>query len=185
MRVLLGLVLVLTVVGCRGKHDLFPMETGKKWTYAVSAGFLNTTAEVRVTRQTGVAGVEGYVLSGPMGESRVAWKNDVLVAERLINARFEPALPMLVDSDQKVRRTWRGKVMGLWGLADATAVLEQGPGEEQIGGRTIKVTKSFLTLTMPKSTIRLQTMFQPGAGIATQRQWTDGNSVLQLERLSG
>lgn len=181
----LALLLVLAVAGCGGGHELMPLSLGKKWNYSVNANFKTYTSEVTVTQKTGVADTEGYVLSGPMGESRLAWKDGVLVAEKLINTRFEPAIPLVIETDSKVLRRWEGKAMGLWGTATGKAVLEQAPGQEKIGGRTVKTTKTVLTLTLPKSTVRLQTMFQPGGGILTQRQWIDGNLVLSLERLSG
>jgi len=161
------------------------MEVGRHWSYSVSANFKTYTTDVRCVRRTGVADVEGYVLSGPMGESRLAWKGGQLVADHLVNTRFEPAIPLVVDTEARVRRTWSGQASGLWGHAAGTAVLDQGPGEELIAGRAIKTTKSVLTLTTPKATVRVQTMFQPGGGILTQREWVNGNLVLSLERLSG
>lgn len=181
----IALLTLLVLAGCGAEHDLMPMAVGKKWTYTVDANFNSYNTEVRVSQKTGVAGVEGYVLTGPMGESRLAWKGDELVAERLINSRFEPAIPLVVENVSRVKRTWKGQLMGLWGKAEGTATLEQGPAEEQLGGRTVKVTKSVLTVISPNQTIKLQTMFQDGAGIATQRQWINGNLILKIERLSG
>lgn len=121
-----------------------------------------------------------------MGESHVAWKDGVLIADRFSNTYFSPAVPLLVDTEGKVRRSWQGTAQGLWGKLSGTAVLNQGPAEEILGGRKIKVVKTELTITDPKGkTIKLQTMFQPGAGIATQRQWIDGKLLVRLERMSG
>ena len=181
----LALLLPLAVAGCGGGHELMPLALGKTWNYSVNANFKTYNSQIKVTQRTGVADTEGYVLSGPMGESRLAWKDGQLVAEKLINTRFEPAIPLVVETDGKVMRRWQGKAMGLWGTAQGTATLEQAPGQERIGGRVVKTTKTVLTLTLPKSTVRLQTMFQAGGGILTQRQWIDGNLVLSLERLSG
>ncbi len=181
----LALLGLLLLTGCGARNELMPLETGKTWSYSVTANFKTYTTQVKVARRTGVANVDGYVLSGPMGESRLAWKNDILVAEHLVNTRFEPAIPLVLDTESRVRRTWQGRASGLWGSAQGTAILDQGPGEELIAGRTIKTTKSVLTITTPKSTMRVQTMFQPGGGILTQREWVNGNLVLSLERLSG
>lgn len=178
-------LLALLLIGCGGQRDLLPLEVGSRWSYAVSTSFKEYLTEVRVARRSSVAGVEGWVLSGPMGESQIAWKDGVLVGERFANTRFIPAIPLLVDADKRVRRSWAGTAQGLWGKIEGTATLNQAPGEEQIGGQKIKVVKTELTITDGKGrSIRLQTMFQPGAGIASQRQWVNGNLLLKLERIS-
>lgn len=182
----LSLVLVVFISGCGGPPDLMPLEVGKSWTYSVSTTFKPHLAQIRIPRKTSVAGTDGFVLSGPMGETHLAWKDGVLVADRFSNTYFSPAAPLLVDVEGKVRREWRGSAQGLWGKMDATAVLNQAPAEEILGGRKIKVIKTELTITGSKGkSIKLQTMFQPGAGIATQRQWIDGKLLVRLERMSG
>ena len=179
---LLGLVLA----GCGGPSDLMPLEVGSRWSYSVNTTFNEYITDIRVVRQAAVGSVQGYVLSGPMGESQIAWNGKVLVGERFANTRFTPPIPLLVDTNERVRRYWTGTAQGGWGKFEGTATLNQAPGEEQMGGQKIKVIKTELVVLNPKGkSIRLQTTFQPGAGIATQRQWLGGDLLVRLERQSG
>lgn len=179
-------LLALVLVGCGGSQELMPLQVGNSWRYSVSAGFKDDLTEVRVVRVSSVAGVEGVVLTGPMGESHLAWKGDTLIAERFSNTTFKPAVPLLVNSDRRTRETWRGKAMGIWGQFEGTGTLNQAPAEEQIGGQRIKGIKTELTILNPKGkNIRLQTMFQPGFGVVSQRQWVGGDQVISIERLGG
>lgn len=174
------------MVGCGGSHDIMPLEVGQRFSYQVSTNFNSYTAEVKVARKASVAGLEGFVLSGPTGENHLAWRNDVLVGERFANTRLSPAIPLLVDTQGRVRRYWTGKVQGAWGTFEGNATLNQAPSEETIGGRKVKVTKTELTINNPKGkSIRVRTLFQPGTGIVSQHQWIGGDLVVQLTWLSG
>lgn len=185
MRQLLPVAL-LFLAGCRGGNDLMPLEVGKRFSYNVSTNFNSYTAEVKVIRRSAVEGLDGFVLHGPTGESFLAWKGDTLIGERFANTRFTPAIPLVVESDKRVRRTWSGKVQGAWGQFDGVATLNQAPSNEIVGGRKVKVVKSELTIDNPKGkSIRLRTLFQPGAGIVAQHQWVGGDLVVGLDWLSG
>ncbi len=181
-----GLLLLPLISGCGGGHDLMPLQVGNHWTYEVSMTFKSYLCEVKVVRQSSVAGEPGFVLSGPMGETQMAWKGDVLVADRFNNTYIKPAVPLLVDTTDRVRRSLPVVAQGIWGKLEGEAVLNQGPGEEIVGGRKIKVVKSELTISSKDGrTIKLRTHFQPGAGIATQLQWVNGELLVRLERVSG
>ncbi len=183
MRLLLPLGLLL--VGCRGSENPMPLEVGNSWKYAVSTQFQQYLADVRVIRETSVGGHPGFVLAGATGESRVAWVDGTLIAERIANTRFVPAIPILVDTAERSRSHWKGQVQGNWGKFEGTAVLNQVASEELIGGLKTRVIKAELTILNPKGkSIRLQTFFQPGVGIAEQRQWTGSNAVVTVERQS-
>lgn len=176
----------LLLAGCGGGHDLMPLEVGKRFSYNVSTNFNSYPAEIKVVRRAAVAGLDGFVLTGPTGESHVAWKGDVLVGERFANSRFIPPIPLVVDTTERRRQTWIGKVQGSWGQFEGTAVLNQAPSEEVVAGRKTKVTKTELTITNPKGkSIRLRTLFQTGSGIVAQHQWIGGDLLVQLDWLSG
>lgn len=180
------LFLLVVVAGCGERDDLMPLEVGQRFSYHVSTNFNSYTAEVKVARQAAVAGLDGFVLLGPTGESHIAWNKDLLVGERFANTRFTPAIPLLVDSRQRVRRGWKGKVQGAWGQFEGEGVLNQAPSEEMVGGRKVKVVKTELTILNPKGkSIRLRTLYQPGAGIVAQHQWIGGDLVVGLDWLSG
>ena len=180
----LSLVFVSICAGCASGNDLMPMKVGETLSYDVHSRVQQQISKVTISRESGVAGARGYVLSGPMGESRLAWKGDLLLLERTGNCRFEPPLPMLVSTAQDVRKVWSGTMGGMWGTESATAQLDQAMVEEQIGGRKIRVAKSFLEVAGERHKVRLQTLFQPGVGIASQKEWVDGELVANLERLS-
>jgi hypothetical protein len=176
----------LIAVGCGGPPDLMPLEVGKVWKYSVSTGFNEYVSEVRVLRESAVAGLDGFTLLGPTGETTLAWKGDTLIGERFSNTRFVPAIPLAVDSTERVRRSWSGEAMGSWGKFKGTGVLNQAPSDAVIGGQKVKVIKSELVIDNPKGkSIRLQTMYQPGAGIASQHQWYGGDLIVRIERVSG
>lgn len=161
------------------------MHVGARWSYSISGKLEQSIAEVRVLREVSVDGAKGFLLSGPMGESRLAWKDDRLLLGRSPNCVFEPAIPILVQTAGDVRRKWSGKLRGIWGEEPAEAILDQSRTEEQVGGRKMRVVKSFLSITGQKHRLRLQTFFQEGNGIVAQKQWTDGDLIVSLEWLSG
>lgn len=178
------LALALVLAGCGSGNDLMPMKVGETLSYDVHSRVQQQISKVTITRQTGIAGTQGFVLSGPMGESRLAWKGDLLLLERTGNCRFDPPLPLLVSTSQDVRKIWTGTMSGMWGAESAKAQLDQAMVEEQIGGRKVRVAKSFLDVAGNRHKVRLQTLFQPGVGIASQKEWVDGELVANLERLS-
>lgn len=182
----LSLLVMVGLVGCSSQSELMPLKVGDSWRYSVSTGFSEYVAEVKVVREAAVGGLDGFVLSGPMGESSLAWQEDVLIGERFANTRFAPAIPLLIDSRVRLRKTWKGTVQGAWGKFEGTATLNQAPSEEQIAGRRVKVTKVELVVINPKGkSLRLTTLFQAGVGIASQYQWVGGDLIVRIERLSG
>jgi hypothetical protein len=182
-----GIPLVLALaVGCGASDDsLMPLKVGAKARYAVEPGFDRYVGEVRVVREAAVAGLDGFVLSGPMGETHLAWNGDTLVSDRFANCRFSPPMPLAIDTGARVRRKWKGTVQGYWGKFEGEATLNQVSTTELVGGRKAKVVKTELVVANPKGKpIRLVTLFQPGVGIVSQHQWTGGDSTVKIERLS-
>lgn len=185
MRAYLPIAAVL-VAGCGSEKDIVPLEVGLKSRYEVQGGpFNHFIAEAEVVRQAAVAGLDGYVIAGPMGETHVAWKGDTLVGERFSNTRFVPAIPLVVARDGQIRKHWKGTVQGFWGGFNGDAILDQGPADDA-QGKKLKRVKTVLTVSDPKGrSIKLLTEYEPGIGIISQRQDVSGSLVLRIDRLSG
>ena len=181
-----ALALCALAAGCgAADRNLMPLNVGDSARYAVSADFVRYIGEVKVVRRSAVAGLDGYVLAGPMGESHLAWKGDTLIGDRFSNTRFVPAIPLVVATEDPIQRTWKGTVQGAWGKYEAVATLAQRRVKE-VDGKKIDVVKSELTITSPnRKAIKLVTTFQPGVGIYSQRQWLGGDSIADIERISG
>lgn len=175
----------LMLGGCGRGPDLMPMEVGRRWQFAVSTQFQQYLADMTVSREASVAGHKGFVLLGATGECRLAWVNGRLLAERISNTRFEPPIPLVVQSEDRERVAWKGVVQGNWGRFEATASLNQVMTEKEISGSKTRVAKSDLVILNSKGpSIRLETLFEPNVGIAQQQQWIGSNSVLKLTRQS-
>ncbi|HKU51261.1 MAG TPA: hypothetical protein VJQ25_02245 [Nitrospira sp.] len=179
------LLLVIAAAGCGAQQDWMPLELGRTSHYSVSTEFGKYITEVKVSRQVSIGSETGVALTGPMGESHIGWKDGVLLVERFPGARFSPPIPMLVDSRDRLRRNWKGTVQGIWGSFQGTATMDQGMVEEEIGGIKASALKSDLTIQNPSGkSIRVQTLFQPGIGIAAQKHWLGGDLMVWIERQS-
>jgi hypothetical protein len=175
--VLLG----LAVGGCRSQPAEFPLAVGKTWTYSVRTGLVTHVEPVKVTRSLSVAGVSGYELSGPMGVSRVGWKDQELVADALANASFNPALPLLISGEERARRSWSGTMTVAGSGAASSAILVQEPETRQVGGKSVRAIKAVLTLKARGRTVEVITWYVAGTGPVMQEQRTDGRLDISLE----
>jgi hypothetical protein len=164
----LGVFAVSPGPGCGQKTDLMPLETGKSWTYITKAGFNTFVEPVKVVRRMPVAGTEGYELVGPLGSSRLAWKDGVLFASTTANARFMPALPLVYPG--KEERKWQGRMESNGKTYDATARISLKQERLKVGGGEVGTTLSTILLQIPDTGIELKTWFQPGVGIVQQEQ---------------
>lgn len=178
-------IALVLACGC-ARTNYFPMALGDAWTYSVRTGLGITSVEqVKVTRSLSVAGTGGWELSGPLGTSRLAWKDGVLVGETFSNLRFEPAIPLLVGGEKKAERTWRGKVRHLGTDLDAVATLSQSPGKDRLGTRDVEVLRTVLTLDLPGSKVIVESAYTERLGLVRQRQETSGRFDVALEYLGG
>lgn len=177
-----GLAVAL-LAGCSGEPDLMPMRVGTSITYVVTHGLQRFVEPVKVTSSLPIMGRTGYEFTGPMGVSRLVWKDGVLYASQAANARFYPPIP-LVTLDGKGRK-WQGRLESLDTVADATAELNQKAEKLSLGPRQISTTRSVLTVTMSRGSIELTTWFQSGVGIVQQEQRTGAELVLRMEMLGG
>ena len=162
-----------------------PLKPGHEITYLVRTGLAARVEPVRVVRSLPVAGVNGAELSGPLGTSRLAWKDGVLVADSTTHGRFSPPLPLMSNDGKD--RVWDGHVETLGRVQPGHAKLTQTKETLSLGSRRIFTTKATLTLELPESNgrIELVSWFQPTVGLVQQEQRTNGQLVLQLQLLSG
>src|SRR5579884_3774900 len=106
-RLTISVCLVILCASCNKGGKEFPLAVGRTWTYMVDSEFgTQRLEEVKVLRQVPVGDVTGYELGGEMGESRLAWKDGVLLAQQLPNATFNPPIPLVVAGADKTRRDW-------------------------------------------------------------------------------
>lgn len=167
-----------------GGDDYMPLQTGKTWTYKVQANLNPYVEPIKVNRRISVAGVDGFELTGPLGQSRLAWKDGHLLADRLGSSRFNPPITLLAPS-LKRPVDWKGQVSSLAGREDGKASLTQTSEEITLGGRKYSTLRSRLALETPRHTIELLTWFSAGTGIVRQEQRTDGRQNIAFEILSG
>ncbi|MCO5296201.1 MAG: hypothetical protein M9921_05025 [Fimbriimonadaceae bacterium] len=184
MRFAAGVAAVLALAGC-ARHELFPLELGRSWTYNVRTGFPRSVEQLKVEAPTAVAGVDGWQLASPLGVARVAWKDGVLLAEETSNLRFTPPLPILVDGEPKATRTWKGTVRHLGREFDAAATLMQSEGRDTLGSKQVDVVKTDLRIRLEGHEILVRSAYASGVGLVRQRQETDGRFDVEMEFLGG
>lgn len=184
-----ALFLPLLALGCARDDTLMPLEVGQEVTYVVKTGFASAIEPVKIVRNLPVAGVRGVEMTGPLGSSRLAWKDGVLLADATSHGRFSPPIPLLDAklTEKSKPRTWHGRLEILGQEQPANAILTQKKETIALGSRRVATTVSTLTLDLPASNgkIELISWYQPGTGLVQQEQRTNGRRVLRLELLSG
>jgi hypothetical protein len=178
---------LLAAAGCAPKDDYFPLKVGAHWTYTVKQDkFATRVQQVRVTRQVPVAMTTGYELDGPMGISRLAWRNGTLFADELPSTRLYKSLPMLVPKDPLAKLVWSGQVETLGVSVPAHAILSQSLEPVDIGAKRVDALRADLTLSLPNNkTVELNTWYAKGIGLVRQDQRTNGNLDIHVELLGG
>jgi hypothetical protein len=181
-----GIVAVAVLAaGCGGGKE-FPLSLGRSWSYMVHMDFnVSRVEEVKVLRKVPVAGVTGYELGGPMGQSRIAWKDGILVAQQLPNATFNPPIPLLVGGVEKATKDWKGMIGAVGKGTPATATLIQEGDTQTFTGRPVRTTRSTLTIIAGPQKIELITWYQKGQGPIRQEQRTNETLQVALESING
>lgn len=186
MKGLLVPLALVMVSGCGSSGEsFFPMEIGHRWTYSARAGFLSRVEDIRVVGSLSVAGARGFELVGPMGVSRLVWKEGTLLAEDLPGTRFSPAAPLLVGRSTKASRSWRGIVRTMAGEREATGSLVQATDSLTIAGRTYDTRRTTLTIEGLGPRLELQSWFSEGIGLLRQEQRVGDQLVRSIEYLAG
>jgi hypothetical protein len=177
----------LLLAGCGQDDRLMPLRPDRTWTYSVRSGFQQFVEPIDVVREVAVAGTRGFELSGPLGTSRLGWRDGVLWAGQSANARFDPPLPLLANDFEP--RTWEGHLEATGVLYPATASLEHEQTRVELGGRRVSAVRATVTLQFDDRAVTLQTWYQEGVGIVRQEQHSGAGAEadldVSLEILSG
>lgn len=176
---------LLLLLGCDRRPDHFPLRVGDAWVYEVQGGFIAGADELRVTETTTIQGRAGYVLEGAFGPARLAWSGDTLIAEDLANTRFRPPIPLLVEDAGKPEREWRGAMVTMGKLVNATATLAQEVKPLDLGSRKYQTIHTLLSITAPGSEIEVSVWFARGIGPVRWEQRINRDQVLRANYVSG
>lgn len=190
---LLGAVITICwgLGGCSNEEQaLMPLSEGAEWTYIVRSDFQSSVITQRVDEPRPVGSRSGWLLTGDMGSSHLAWHGSSLLAERLGDTSFKPPIVILARPDQDEPTTWEGEIVTL-AIGDtdpvrATAKLEVATVNDfELEGRKIEAVKAQLKISSNGVEIEILTWYGQGIGILRQEQRRDGRLQLSLEYLSG
>lgn len=172
-----------------------PLETGRNWSYLARTGFDTYVTTLQVAKSVPVAGAHGFELTSDLGTCDVAWVGNGLVAERVINAQFDPPLPLVYSTSETYQRPWKGRVSFVENSVPRmpSLVFKEWPGRANqsqssdddltFEGRKLHCIRSVVKLETNTQTIELITWFSSGIGIVQQEQRTNGKLVMKLELL--
>lgn len=159
----IGILAALVLFGgCAKTPHVFPLKKGWSATYEVTGAFFPQVEEIEVLRSSTVAGVPGWVLGGALGESRVAWKDGVLVAEQLAGTWYAPPLPILrsASGDEE----WRGVAVTLGQAKAISGTFVQREEKVEFADRKTQSTHVVLDLSEPGAKIEIQIWYVKGLG---------------------
>ena len=181
---LLSFLASIFLAGCSSGNSLMPSDIGTTWTYKVRTGFgAQHVVDATITKRLSVTGTEGFEIAGPLGATRMAWKDNTLWAQNFGNAQALPALPLLRVDRQPSE--WNGTLETSSGREKASARLTHDNEKLESAGRPIPTIRTQLVIKRPRSTTTLTTWFSEGIGIVRQEQRTEGKFELRLDRVSG
>lgn len=156
------LPLLVLLAGCAKPPNVFPLKEGWSATYEVTGAFFPQVEEIGVLRTSTVAGMPGWVLGGALGESRLAWKDGMLVAEQLAGTWYAPPLPILRSSNGDVE--WRGVAVTLGQAKAISGTFVQREEKVEFADKKTSSTHVVLDLAEPGAKIEIQIWFVKGLG---------------------
>jgi hypothetical protein len=162
-----------------------PLQIGHKWSYMIRSGMRSRVETLEVTLSIAVAGVKGWQLEGPMGISRLAWKNKTLYVDQVPGTCFSPPIPLLDMQHPKGTWHWKGFLTQGHKTIECTAEIEQIPEKYTLGMRQYPTLKTTLTMKMPQKNTELITWFVDNIGILCQKQYTNHRLDCSMEYMSG
>jgi hypothetical protein len=134
---------------------------------------------VKCTEPRQVGDADGWLVSGPGGESVYAWDGCILRASRLGGIDFDPPLGLLQADKEDVDWKYSG-VVTIKGVAQkASAEISQEA--TAIEGRYPDAIRVSLTLGIGSNEIELITVFARGIGIVEQEQRNNGRTVSRAQ----
>ncbi len=180
--------IALNLNGCSAAPNPMPLDLGREWTYAVSAGFQKFVEPVRVVGRVPVSKTEGYKLEGPLGTSHLVYEDGKLIASKFANSSFEPPLPLLdtrLKNESKPKNwAWTGSLRSFGYDRPASATISQSKTKVDIAGESIDAIRTDILIRSKSAQIELRTWFRPGYGIVQQEQRTNRNLIVALQLIS-
>jgi hypothetical protein len=143
-----------------------PLEKGNAWVYDVRIDATPSVVNLKVDGEAPVGDVSGWLLTSEMGNSRMAWEGDQLIAAELAGTTYWPPIPILAPNETK----WEGVVGTPTTKQAGKAVVSRSAEELKVGGRAFKTVKCVVDMTVGEETIQLTTWFFPDRGIMRQEQ---------------
>ena len=169
-----GLVLLS---GCSNCDEWMPLREGKTWRYLMKDAA--EVMEVRCERPVQVGQADGWLLSGPGGESRFAWDGCVLRASKMGAMTFDPPIGILQGDKEAVSWPYTGKVT-TWGeQSAATAEIAQEPADGN--DRYSAAKRVTIKVKIGVNTIEVVTTFARGVGIVEQEQRNNDRTVSRAQ----
>ena len=160
-----------------------PLRNGAEWTYEVNGRLRNSVEEVRVTGHTSVDGQPGFVLSGALGSSRLAWKGTKLVASELSGIGYSPAITIVDFSGNNPN--WSGEIRAYGVTTKASDSIVQKNTTFALSGRKYSAVECSHTLKFGTNTIETKITFVQGLGIVALDEHRDGHFLGSIRYLAG
>ena len=121
---------------------------------------------VSVVDRAPVGGTKGYLLHSGMGDCRMAWDRDRLVASQLAGTLYSPPIPLLARNGT----SWSGVVVTPSGKTAGHATVALANEKLDVAGRQYETIKTVVNLVVGTDRAQLTTWFYPGLGILRQEQ---------------
>lgn len=168
----LALFPLLLLVGCGSNtQDNFPLAEGNEWNYVVRLDGDIAYQQIRVVGRSAVGPHNGWLLESDMGDSRLAWDGDTLLAAEMAGVRYTPPIPIFAPDGE----SWSGVVRTAEDEYEATATMETSRKKLDVAGRPHQTVMCVLTLDAGEEPIQLTTWFFEGLGILRQEQRSGPN----------
>lgn len=140
---------------------------------------------MRVTGRTSVEGVPGFVITGALGSSRMAWKGSTLIASELAGISYSPAIVLADFNSPQAAREWRGQVRAYGLTHQATDALTHTEETFALSGRKLPAIAAQHRLKFGNVTIATKITFVQGLGIASLDEHRDGQFLGSIQYLAG
>lgn len=183
MRLLVGLLVVLSLTACRQQTGWMPLTPGAHWEYESQVGLVRSVIDVQVAGQGPVGKHAGYKLESSYQPARLAWGDGALWASELGGTGFSPPVPLLTGAGSTTE--WKGIVSSAGKQVSSTAKLTVADTKEKVGSKERPARQSVLLVQFGKRTVEVTTWFVEGLGIVRQEQRADGLLKSRLVYVTG
>jgi hypothetical protein len=135
--------------------------------------------QVKCTRTLQVGDSEGWLVSGPGGESAYAWDGCVLRAGRMGAMTFEPPIGVLQGDQAEATWDYTGTVTARSVSGKATARLTQQPAKGE--GRFSDALRVRMVIDLGDNSLEVVTTYARDVGIIEQEQRNNGRTVSRAQ----